>query len=496
MSKNEKVTEQAEQKVVTKYDRKMQKREEQKKKEKQEKLKSNIITTVIVIALICFIAYFPIRSFMATNSAYVTVGGEDVSQVEFEYNYNVVMSNYVSQYGSYLSYFGLDTTQDMSTQMYSDTLSWKDYFEQMAVDNLIQTKAVMAKAEAEGFTYDPAAEYEEFVDALKDVAAENGVSTSNYVKQIYGSYATLNRIKPFIEENIILSAYYEKLAEDFAPSDDEIQTYYDENKSSYDKVDYRMTTVAAELSEEPTEDEITAAMEDAMLLAEEAEASVETDGELVEGATYSATNYNINTWLFDEAREAGDTTVIEDTANHQYYVLAFEQRYLDQTPSVDVRVIVPEEKTGEEILTEWSNGAATEESFAELAKEYSSDSTAVDGGLCEGTTSTGMPEELSSWLFDAARAKGDTTSITTTDGYTFVMYYIGENEPEWKLSIKNTLANEELTAYVDEAIVGYEVEDTKGNLNYLKVEAAEAETVEGTESTENADTTESTTAAE
>ena len=75
--------------------------------------------------------------------------------------------------------------------------------------------------------------------------------------------------------------------------------------------------------------------------------------------------------------------------------MAFEKRYLDETPSADVRVIIPtEDKTGEEILEEWKSGAATEDSFAELCKKYTQDTSAVEnGGLFEQVTKTGMTEE-------------------------------------------------------------------------------------------------------
>ena len=56
MSKNEKVTEnkeQTEQKVMTKYDRKVQKRKEEKEKEKKEERISTAIGIVVLVALVC-----------------------------------------------------------------------------------------------------------------------------------------------------------------------------------------------------------------------------------------------------------------------------------------------------------------------------------------------------------------------------------------------------------------------------------------------------------
>ena len=157
MSKNKKETEQTEQ-FVTKYDRKMQKRKQQKAREQKEKRAGRIAGIVIIAAVICLAASFPIRNYIAVHETYIKVNGEDVSRVEYDYNYNVVNNNYISQWGSSLSYFGLDVSQDFSNQMYSDTLTWKDYFDQLTVDAIRQNKALLDEAEAAGFTYDPSEE--------------------------------------------------------------------------------------------------------------------------------------------------------------------------------------------------------------------------------------------------------------------------------------------------------------------------------------------------
>mgnify|MGYP002516971824 CR=1 FL=1 len=516
MSKNEKVTEnkeqkeQTEQKVMTKYDRKVQKRKEEKEKEKKEERISTAVGIVFLVALVCLVASFPIRTYLATHETYVVINGEKVNKVEFDYVYNTTKNNYINQYGSYLTYFGLDTSKDLSTQMYSDTLTWQDYFEQNAVESLKQNKALMAEAKAAGFTYDTTEEYNTFKESVKTSAASAGVSEKEYIRSIYGSYATMGRIEEYIKNDMVMNAYYQKLQEDNAPSDDEIQNYYDENKANYDSVDYRLTTIEAELPTEPTEladpvdetaatdttgttdgtaaadstqdtayqpsdAEIAKAMEDAKVLADEAEKTVAKDGEAHENEKKTSVNYLISDWLFDDARKAGDTTVITNDNSHCYYVVAFEKRYLDETPSADVRVIIPtEDKSGEEILDEWKSGAATEDSFAELCKKYTQDTSAVEnGGLFEQVTKTGMTEEISSWIFDSSRQAGDTVSITVNDT-TYVLYYIGQDQPEWKINIKNTLVSDTMSQYMQDITADVTVEDPKGKLNYLKVQAEES----------------------
>ena len=537
MSKNEKVTEnkeqkeQTEQKVMTKYDRKVQKRKEEKEKEKKEERISTAVGIVFLVALVCLVASFPIRTYLATHETYVVINGEEVNKVEFDYVYNTSKNNYITQYGSYLSYFGLDTSKDLSTQMYSDTLTWQDYFEQNAVESLKQNKALMAEAKAAGFTYDTTDEYNTFKETIKTSAAAAGVSDKEYVRSIYGSYATMGRIEEYVKNDMVMNAYYQKLQEDNAPSDDEIQSYYEENKATYDSVDYRLTTIEADLPTEPTEladpveetaadttgttdgtaaadttqdtayqpsdAEIAKAMEDAKVLADDAEQTVAKDGEAHENEKKSSVNYMISDWLFDDARKAGDTTVITNDTSHCYYVVAFEKRYLDETPSADVRVIIPtEDKTGEEILEEWKNGAATEDSFAELCKKYTQDTSAVEnGGLFEQVTKTGMTEELSNWIFDSSRQAGDTVAITVSDT-TYVLYYIGQDQPEWKINIKNTLVSDTMSQHMQDITADVTVEDPKGKLNYLKVQAEESAAAETeTATAETQEITEEQTAA-
>ena len=532
MSKNEKVTEnkeQTEQKVMTKYDRKVQKRKEEKDKEKKEERISTAIGIVVLVALVCLVASFPIRTYLATHETYVVVNGEAVNKVEFDYQYNLTKNNYITQYGSYLTYFGLDTSKDLSTQMYSDTLTWQDYFEQNAVESLKQNKALMAEAKAAGFTYDTTDEYNTFKETIKTSAASAGISEKEYVRSIYGSYATMGRIEEYVKNDMVMNAYYQKLQEDNAPSDDEIQSYYEENKATYDSVDYRLTTIEADLPTEPTEladpveetaadttgttdgtaatdstqdtayqpsdAEIAKAMEDAKVLADDAEQTVAKDGEAHENEKKSSVNYLISDWLFDDARKAGDTTVITNDNSHCYYAVAFEKRYLDETPSADVRVIIPtEDKTGEEILEEWKNGAATEDSFAELCKKYTQDTSAVEnGGLFEQVTKTGMTEELSNWIFDTSRQAGDTVAITVSDT-TYVLYYIGQDQPEWKINIKNTLVSDTMSQHMQDITADVTVEDPKGKLNYLKVQAEESAADE-TAAAETQEITEEQTAA-
>lgn len=501
-------------KVVTKYDLKMQRRQAEKEREQRQKNITKVVGVVIVVALIALIASFPIRTYVANHQTFITINGEKITQAEFDYNYNNVVNDYMNQYGAYLGYFGLDTTQDLSTQMYTDTLTWQDYFEEMTVDNMKRTKALKEAADAAGYTFDADEEVAEFKDALKDAAESAGVSRGKYVKQLYGQYATMGSISKYIAESARVNAYFEEISKDMKASDDEISAYYQENTDSYDSVDYYVNTYPAELSENPSDEETAAAMDAARELAEAAEENIMTEGGKLTNVKMADASYLISDWLFDEARGEGDTTVIEDESNNMYYVLGFIQRYLDETPTADVRVIMTQEMDGQTILDEWAAGEATEESFAELCNKYSADNGQIaEGGLLEGVTATSISSDMAAWIFAEGRKTGDTDYVTTEEGYTYVMYYVGQGDPEWKQSIADTLLSQAQSEYMTSLSENVVVEDPKGNLNYLKVHAEEeaaaaseeeaegengegADTADGAEGTDGAESSEAAESAE
>lgn len=488
-------------KIVTKYDKKVQRRKEEKERARRDERVGRIIGIALLAVLVCIVASFPIRNYLTVNGTYIKVSGENVSRVEFDYHYQVASSDYINQYGAYLSYFGLDLSRDVRSQMYSDTLTWGDFFDEMAVDNIGREKALLKAAKEEGFTYDVAADYDEYREQLKEAASEAGTTVKEFVKQLYGAYATEARVKPYVQNGMYLNAYVDLLTERLEPAREEIQEYYDNDKASYDSVDYYLTSVDAELPTEPTEladpveetegesegeegteeaykpseAEIEAAMKLAKAEADKKEKTVKSEGELNTNKKRSAVTSVLRDWLFDDERKAGDTAVIEDSTLHRYYVVCFENRYLDETPSSNIRVVVTAGDNAQAILDEWKSGDATEESFTALCEKYNDTSVfSAEGGLLEAVTPSGLPEELGDWVGESGRTEGDTAVISpASEENTYVVYYAGPNDPEWVLSIRNTLLSQSMTEYMDTAVGEIDVDDPKENLRYLKVRAQE-----------------------
>lgn len=76
----------------------------------------------------------------------------------------------------------------------------------------------------------------------------------------------------------------------------------------------------------------------------------------------------------------------------------------------------------EEIYTKWQEGDKSEDSFAQVAMDYSVDSSAANGGLYENVFEGQMVEEFENWCFDESRQPGDHGLVKTRYGY-HIMFF-------------------------------------------------------------------------
>lgn len=127
---------------------------------------------------------------------------------------------------------------------------------------------------------------------------------------------------------------------------------------------------------------------------------------------------------------------------------------------VDVRhILVEDEDTAKDLLKQWEDGGKTEDSFAALAEENSTDPGSVDnGGLYTGVVAGQMVAEFNDWCFDDGRKPGDTGIVKTDYGY-HVMYFVSrELSPTWRETAAKAIASDRLAALAE----GVETEQLSG----------------------------------
>lgn len=356
MAKNNAPEVKEEQKVLTKYDRKMAARKEKeimdKKSEKKFKVLSGISIFVVVLFIVAAIATPIYLKQKNMKDIYVVVGDREVSGLEYDYYYNAVVNSFLTSYGSYLPYLGLDTSVDYSEQAFSESMTWEDEFNRMAVEQMRQIFALSADAKKNGFEYDVEPQFQEHQERMKEAASASEVSLSEYYKTSFGENATVSNMEPIIKEGIMVSAYQDSLIQKNLPSDEEVSAYYNENTSDYDHVDYRSFVFTASATATSSEEEVENAMNELKTSADAfvSERAGGSDFEelCIKYASENAkanyenetTEYSLSTqkyksdvpsdiaeWLFDSARKEGDITVIKSATYNQYYVVEFSKRY-------------------------------------------------------------------------------------------------------------------------------------------------------------------------
>jgi len=118
-------------------------------------------------------------------------------------------------------------------------------------------------------------------------------------------------------------------------------------------------------------------------------------------------------------------------------------------------------------LQTWEDGDATEESFAALANENSTDTgSKTNGGLYENVYPGQMVSAFNNWCFDENRKAGDTGIVETSYGY-HVMYFVGQSDETYReYLVKNDLTSEDYTNWYNALVDALDM--TVGDTSYIR----------------------------
>lgn len=400
------------------------------------------------------------------------------------------------------SYFDDKKSDDatVGTSGDEETYTFADYFRAMAVDTAQQAVVYekLAKEANISLDADDLAEIDDQIEELRTQLAESeqykNYSVSAFLKNSYGNGCNESFYRSMLERTALANKYADARKEELgkAVSDADITAVYESQKDSYDVVDASVFEI--EYSETASSDDDSTltktqakAKADKMLAAVSnaenfAAAAVEASTSETDKTKYASTeatefspvsmttlksnfDQKVSDWAFSTDRATGDKTVIE-TDSAYYVVLLLKARYLDNTNTVDVRHILvkyadnatDDQKkatytTAENVLKQWQDGEATEESFAKLAKEQSGDTGSADnGGLYENVYKGQMVDSFENWCFDESRKTGD-TGIVVSDYGCHVMYFVKKNdEPQWKSSIRSATASTKFSDTMEELL--------------------------------------------
>ena len=435
----------------------------------------------------------------AENSAEyaLKIGETEFTKNDIDFMYIFTFNN---MYNSLYSYYGeyvasvLDISKPLEEQLIDGETSWHQYIMQYMEGDLISLTAIYELAVKEGFVLpeEYQADLDTVAEQIAEVAEESGITTEEYIALMYGDKMDIETIVKMTEFRYVAAAYAEQFESQITVTDEDIAAYYEANKDSLETVDFRyysffygeeegnLTPEEAEekanlIAATKTSEEFNALAYEFSSEEQKAYFADGNDATLFPGASYDSTGIEeISEWLFDEARQKGDTFVYHDESYKSYLTVMFEERISADYDYIDIRhiLITPEtdaegnkdwaaaEAKANDVLAEYLAGDMTEDSFSALAAAYSADGNASKGGIYEDVYKGQMVEPFENWCFDPARQIGDTGIVKTTYGY-HVMYFVGFGANNLVSLIEPTIQQQMLNDWISENALGIVTDKTE-----------------------------------
>lgn len=470
------------------------------------------IAGIIAGALLLILLCLPNLPVFYTGTTAVRVGDETFSPAELSYFYATEYYKFANTYGQYAAYLGLDTSagiQGLAAQQFSEDESWRDYFMDIAVNNLVELKVFGDYAEENGIVLEEAeiAALDSSIEETRAAAKAYGFANLKaFFEYNYGKGVSEKVVRAAGIATALNVAAREHLAENFSFTQEELDEYYDSLNGNYDRFSYSYYLVSAEKVESTGEDgqSVSAPTEKTMAAAkiqadEILAAYSELEGDdynallteaassIIEGASVTENSDTLGSslpadyadFLKYSGRKAGDIAVLENTGGTGYYVVVFEGRSVNNYNVINVRhILIMAEADGngeyseealaaakvraEELYAQWQAGEATEESFAALANEYSEDGGSnTRGGLYENVAKGQMVEEFDAFCFDPARKSGDSGIVYGSSGsYAgyHIMYFVGEGDLYRNILALNDLRGNAVSEWLAEKTAGLKPE--------------------------------------
>lgn len=344
---------------------------------------------------------------LANRDTVVAKAGDyELTNGQLQVYYWMEVQGFLSTYGAYAPYFGLDYTQPLDTQISMDdeNLTWQQFFLQNALNNWQQTRALAAEAEKNNL--EMSQESRDYLDNLEqsveELAQQYDVTVEDLLLSNFGTGAGMEEYRYFQELYESGYPYYAQETNNLVPTDQDLEDFFALHEEDYANSGLNKEDLFVDVRH---------------ILIQ------------IEGGT---TDEEGNTTYSDEEWE---TCRAEAQA----------------------------------ILDEWLAGDKTEDSFAALATEKSEDpgSQAV-GGLYQQVYEGQMVQPFNDWCFDESRQTGDYGLVKTDYGY-HVMYFVS-SEPQWKYYTESDWKTEQSNQMMAELVEQYPLDVAYENITLANVE--------------------------
>ena len=382
-----------------------------------------------------------------------------------------------------VDFYNIDLEASLKDQIYDGEVTWFDNFADMSIEYMTRVLYLCEGAKAAGveLSEEDLEQIEDAVDSYVRYANDYGYSEQEYFTLIFGSGVNQDILREYYKKDALAMRYENQLVKSYEFSDKELEEAAKKERNSFYTIDYLSfmfdededkgaRAAAQDLAKITDAEEFKTFVNDYMvntLLYK----SEEVDGvKLSYEHKYYDEYSDFSKKAFAENAKAGLTHVKENEVDGQYTVyLLTKAPTLREVLTKNVRMlainteshetVAKAKAAAEELLQEWKDGKATEESFTELIKEHSDNSVGkVNGGMYENLSAEdSYPQELNEWLYSEDTKKGSTL-IFKDEGFYYIAYFCSDGETKWKIDAKELLTNEKYTKEQEELSKKYTVE--------------------------------------
>ena len=284
-----------------------------------------------------------------------TAGDGKLTNEELQIHYWMYVYNFLGNYGSYVSSYGLDTAQpfDQQSCIMTDGWNWQQYFLDAALQDWALYNALCQEAKAVGYESetDFDAEWDTLLTSLEETAVSQGFENlEDMVRKDMGAGATLDAYRSYVELVQKGYEYYVHMSQTVMPTEEQIQAYYEDNLELFEEngitddgsvlVDVRHVLIKVEDSEDEASwaacekkaqdllDQWVSSGADQDSFAALANEHSEDGGSNTKGGLYTNVAEgdmleDFNSWCFDESRQPGDYGMVKTL--YGYHLMYFVQ---------------------------------------------------------------------------------------------------------------------------------------------------------------------------
>lgn len=308
------------------------------------------------------------RAIRNADEVIATVGDLTLTNGELQIYYCIQAAEFITNYGDYLSYFGLDYKSPLDKQYFSekDGITWQQKFMESALETWYMYAVMQMAAEDEGYVLGEELKQslDQLHEKLEEVALKNDYSSSQeMVASDFGGACTADAYLNYMRDYYMGVDYLGGKYDAFAPTQKEIEDYFTDNQTTLEEsgikkdagkyVDVRHILIQPKSAEGKTT--YTPAEWDACKASAQAildqwlagEATEKTFGELankysedpgssIKGGLYTQVAKGdmvteFDNWLFDQNRKTGDYDLVKTKFGyHIMYFVGIEDIWISE----------------------------------------------------------------------------------------------------------------------------------------------------------------------